>query len=116
MPNPATTVFDSIACGSNGGVACVKSSSSDTDLPNISKKANATLLTILLWNSHGLRRTCSLYRRVALFAFATLVFQAGVDFGSQWIARNICFKELYALRELLQAFYIAFSVDSRVHR
>ena len=36
--------------------------------------------------------------------FASLVFQAGADFGPQWIARDIHVKEIYALHELLQAF------------
>ena len=37
-------------------------------------------------------------------SFASLVFQAGADFGPQWIARDIHVKEIYALHELLQAF------------
>ena len=36
--------------------------------------------------------------------FASLVFQAGADFGPQWIARDIHVEEIYALHELLQAF------------
>ena len=36
--------------------------------------------------------------------FASLVFQAGADFGPEWMARDIHVKEMYALRELLQTF------------
>ena len=40
--------------------------------------------------------------------FASLVFQAGADFGLQWIARDIHVKEIHALRKLRQAFYKEF--------
>ena len=36
--------------------------------------------------------------------FASLVFQAGADFGPEWMARGIHVKEMYALHELLQVF------------
>ena len=36
--------------------------------------------------------------------FASLVFQAGADFGPEWMARDIHVKEMYALHELLQVF------------
>ena len=36
--------------------------------------------------------------------FASLLFQAGADFGPQWIARDIHVKKIYTLHELLQAF------------
>ncbi|CAN0429763.1 unnamed protein product [Ascophyllum nodosum] len=36
--------------------------------------------------------------------FASLVFQAGADFGLEWMARDIHVKEMYALHELLQVF------------
>ena len=39
-----------------------------------------------------------------VLSFASLVFQVGVNFGPQWIARDIHVKEIYALHDLLQAF------------
>ena len=36
--------------------------------------------------------------------FASLVFQAGADFGPEWMARDIHVEEMYALHELLQVF------------
>ena len=39
-----------------------------------------------------------------MLRFASLVFQVGADFGSQWITRDIHVEEVYALLELLQAF------------
>ena len=43
----------------------------------------------------------------SVLCFAMLVVQAGADFGSQWIARDIHVKEMYALHEVLQAFCTA---------
>ena len=42
--------------------------------------------------------------------FASLVFESGVEFGPQWVARDIHVKEIYTLHNLLliQAFFEEF--------